>query len=1371
MAGNCPNGYQSGTLGYKIDTSGVKLYCEMANAFITNSLNAWYVPTSTSDHPFTSSCDETTYMVKYSNIPAGYRPFIDLFVKPPKGVTYYITYIDQYTCVGSPKLINNNYSTGRAGFANTNPYTDGREFVLTTRTYGGPVTQLTTLSYDPSRDRTMTIVVQVPIPTITITTTYSGETTSYSTKAAPPGGTATIIKYLSVDTVTETHTWTGSFTQSSTFPYVPETVETVTVRVEVPIPTITLTSAYEGITTLYSTITAEPSETATVIEFHPPQTVTETQTWTGIYTELTTMPYDPENIETVNVVELVPIPTTTVTSTYDGTIVSYTTVSAEPGETATVIKYHPGNESGEPGETGGPAETGEPGVHSLDTATATKTWTGSFTQTTTLPYDSEIDGTVSVVVEVPIPTVTSTTTYDGSTVSYTTVTAEPGETATIIEYHPSVYTGKAEILSGWESQLEAENPTSSHEFSGNKEEVTIQELQETQTEQSIISEQLLDTEGSLETEYLIETEEQSGTEEVLPTTILQNLPTEKPFETEESPESKAITSTEMLPRIQVHSESVIASEMEQPDYSEEYTKNQPPPSTDLSFDNEIPAQTHVSFVTEQAAKSGALGVDTVTETKTWTGEFTQIYTLPFDPELAETITVIVEIPIPTVTITSTYEGSTISYTTFTADPGDTATVIEFHPDEKTGEVEISPGWEQPFETESVPGSEEQFRTMEGSAYVLQETQIAQPVATEQVLEIEETLETKEVIFIEAIPEPQMLSNTEIFSETLQPYNTDEVVEPQVLTATEVPLDTEIVDQSEVLPVTETEGETGSYAVDTVTETRTWTGVFTQSYTLSFIPEVDETITVIVVVPIPTVTITSTYEGLTTSYTTIVAELGQTATIVEFVPENGSVFESSIPAETIKAETATIPEKPGVHSFDTVTETRTWTGIYTHSTTLPYNSEVDETVSVIIEVPIPTVTVTTTYDASVTSYTTVLAEPGLTATVIEFIPDGEESVGRIIDIVTVTRTWTGTFTQLTTLPFDPDIDKTISVIVQIPIPTVTVTREYTGTTVSYSTVAARPQGTSIVIVQESSGEKGVPSESASHISETGTITKTREWSSNFTKTTMSPVSFDIGKSATAIIDVPIGTVTVTSTYQGNTKSYTTVSAEVGEIATVIEFVPRGSGGAGDVSRRPVDMGSGVSTKDPTGSTETGVYNGISNSRASGNSGALPRPGVRISSSTTTASIRAGATTGAGRSTSITTRAATEADRSTGSATRAGTKTGSQPRGRSSTGTKTEAGRRSTISYGTGSGSGIQSGGKTSIPGAGSGTSSRLGGGIGERSDSVQVTNSSWGPISTTSGDIGVHVPDMLVDSGNGLLSSMSKLCLLLACVFDLMVVII
>ncbi|EGW31728.1 uncharacterized protein SPAPADRAFT_140483, partial [Spathaspora passalidarum NRRL Y-27907] len=62
----------------------------------------------------------------------------------------------------------------------------------------------------------------------------------------------------------------------------------------------------------------------------------------------------------------------------------------------------------------------------------TSTYTGSTTEISTMPFVSSHDQTKTIVVNVPIPTVTTTTTYVGVSTSFTTKTATPGSTATVI---------------------------------------------------------------------------------------------------------------------------------------------------------------------------------------------------------------------------------------------------------------------------------------------------------------------------------------------------------------------------------------------------------------------------------------------------------------------------------------------------------------------------------------------------------------------------------------------------------------------------------------------------------------------------------------------------------------------------------------------------------------------------------------------------------------------------------------------------------------------------------------------------------------------------------------------------------------------------
>ncbi|EGW32687.1 uncharacterized protein SPAPADRAFT_137089, partial [Spathaspora passalidarum NRRL Y-27907] len=73
----------------------------------------------------------------------------------------------------------------------------------------------------------------------------------------------------------------------------------------------------------------------------------------------------------------------------------------------------------------------------MEVVFATSTWTGQVTQITTLPFSTGEHYTKSIIVQVPIPTVTTTTIYTGVSTYWSTITATPGETATIIEHSPT----------------------------------------------------------------------------------------------------------------------------------------------------------------------------------------------------------------------------------------------------------------------------------------------------------------------------------------------------------------------------------------------------------------------------------------------------------------------------------------------------------------------------------------------------------------------------------------------------------------------------------------------------------------------------------------------------------------------------------------------------------------------------------------------------------------------------------------------------------------------------------------------------------------------------------------------------------------------
>ena len=91
---------------------------------------------------------------------------------------------------------------------------------------------MTTLPFDPNRDKTKTIEILKPIPTTTITTSYVGVTTSYLTKTAPIGETATVIVDIPYHTTTTvTSKWTGTITSTTTHTNPTDSIDTVIVQV------------------------------------------------------------------------------------------------------------------------------------------------------------------------------------------------------------------------------------------------------------------------------------------------------------------------------------------------------------------------------------------------------------------------------------------------------------------------------------------------------------------------------------------------------------------------------------------------------------------------------------------------------------------------------------------------------------------------------------------------------------------------------------------------------------------------------------------------------------------------------------------------------------------------------------------------------------------------------------------------------------------------------------------------------------------------------------------------------------------------------------------------------------------------------------
>ncbi|EGW32297.1 uncharacterized protein SPAPADRAFT_153035 [Spathaspora passalidarum NRRL Y-27907] len=338
----CGEGLSLLGLVMEFETPGGRFDCNSMGVGITNELNAWGAPTTFEKllEPI-PICDNTLFAYDFRRgVPPGF-PFIYISVKLPNRQPYFITLSTIYNCDGGGDAYRTTSSISGT-YANDDPGPDVDAVDLVTQTYTGSSTQVSTVTFDPNLDRTMTIIVQVPVPTVTETSTYDGKTTSYTTITAEPGSTEP---------------------------------NTSTTRTDVP-PDLA------------------------------PTTVTETRTWTDSTTHVTTVSFDSDVDKTMTIIVEVPVPTMTITKTYDGYTVSYSTLTAEPGLTAIIIEYFPA-------KSGSPAEDDPDKI----TETRTRTWTGSTTRSSTLPYNPDVDVTITVILEVPSTTVIATDKGSGTTTS------------------------------------------------------------------------------------------------------------------------------------------------------------------------------------------------------------------------------------------------------------------------------------------------------------------------------------------------------------------------------------------------------------------------------------------------------------------------------------------------------------------------------------------------------------------------------------------------------------------------------------------------------------------------------------------------------------------------------------------------------------------------------------------------------------------------------------------------------------------------------------------------------------------------------------------------------------------------------------------
>ncbi|KAI5911842.1 Agglutinin-like protein 4, partial [Candida parapsilosis] len=156
------------------------------------------------------------------------------------------TYTNSYKCVGEQRARDKSKVVTWGAYNNNVAGANGNEVILTTSTWLGSTTAVTTLPYNTEPGNTKTIVVQVPIPTTTVTTSHLGVSTSLTTITNTVGGTATVVvdnPYHS--TTTFTTVWTGTQTTTSTITNPTSAIDTVVVKIPEN-PTVTTTEPWTG---------------------------------------------------------------------------------------------------------------------------------------------------------------------------------------------------------------------------------------------------------------------------------------------------------------------------------------------------------------------------------------------------------------------------------------------------------------------------------------------------------------------------------------------------------------------------------------------------------------------------------------------------------------------------------------------------------------------------------------------------------------------------------------------------------------------------------------------------------------------------------------------------------------------------------------------------------------------------------------------------------------------------------------------------------------------------------------------------------------------------------------------------------------------
>ncbi|RLV92894.1 Agglutinin-like protein 1 [Spathaspora sp. JA1] len=692
LQGSCPRGHVQGLLGIRILGGTGSIDCSSMRTYATNSLNAWYYPKNIYSYQYEWDCKSQVVSFLYSNMPAGYRVFLEGYINRIEGVQLQVEYVNKFICQGLTPTFDGSKTVS------WEPYSDikvvAKDLDVTTRTWTGSTTQMSTMSYEQS-DQTISVVVEVPIPTTTITSSYIGISTSFTTYTVDPGATATVIEYEPVhEIITETSCWDNEETVTSTL--IDPDWATDTVLIVTPCEVTTVEPITEEPTTEVSTTEELTTDEPASEPFIPEEPTHE---------EPTPAEPAPEQLTTVEpapkeVIPEAPIPeeVTTGGPIPEEETVEQTTDDAQPStEEYTTEKPYlflgPGLASWiadlvweldgswmKPGDTftlNMPCvfkfTTPEPSIHLHANST-------DYANCVFSPGD--ISHAYSELKCVLLPTVNQSTKAIGKI--SVPLTFNPGYSSSEIDLKCStMFRHGVNTVSFYDGDNILSTQTT---FTGGSSTVPTTIIYSLRTVPSINKQQQYLLQGSCprgHVQGLLGIRILGGTGSIDCSSMRSYMTNTLnpwyypknayPYTYQWSCRSQVVSFLygNMASGYRVFLEGFI-NRIEGVKLQVEYVNQFECRGLAGIFDGS-------KLVTwEPYSDINVVAKDLDVTTRTWTGSTTQMSTMSYE-QSDQTISVVVEVPIPTTTLTSSYIGISTSFTTYTVDPGATATVIEYEP--------------------------------------------------------------------------------------------------------------------------------------------------------------------------------------------------------------------------------------------------------------------------------------------------------------------------------------------------------------------------------------------------------------------------------------------------------------------------------------------------------------------------------------------------------------------------------------------------------------------------------------------------------------------------------------------------------------------